>query len=78
MSRGRVRLRKSTLAAEQARLLADAVLKHPGVRMIRHRSSETDHARLRGIPVQAPGVGGTQRGTRPGGFIDRLQDDDDE
>jgi hypothetical protein len=27
---------------------------------------------LRGIPVMAKGVGGTQPGTRPDGFIDRV------
>ncbi len=75
MSRGRARLRWSELAEEQARLLADAIRATPGARLVGHRSAEGDRARQRGIPIQAPGVGGTMLGTRPDGWIDRMRDD---
>jgi hypothetical protein len=74
MSRGRTRLRNHYLKQEQANVLADAILKHPGARIVGHRSAEGETARKRGIPIQAPGVGGTQRGTRPGAFIERIKD----
>lgn len=78
MSSGRARLRRHQLKREQATVLADAVRSRPGNSpgpLIGRRAGEDHTERLRGIPVQAKGVGGTQRGTRPDGWIDRLEDE---
>lgn len=74
MSKGHERIRRYYAAETQAHALEQATRTH--TRITGRRSADGDPARIRGIPVQgAPGVGGTQRGTRPGAFIDRIPDD---
>jgi len=75
VSSGRARLRRHRTNAENATILADALLSTPRSKLIGHRSAEGDTARKRGIPIQAHGVGGTMLGTKPDGWIDRMRDD---
>lgn len=75
MSSGRARLRRHRTNTENATILADALVSTPRSKLVGHRSGEGDTARKRGIPIQAPGVGGTMLGTRPDGWIDRMGDD---
>lgn len=77
MSRGRARLRRFSADQDAASVLARVALEHRRGKLISRRSADGDPIRLRGIPVQgARGVGGTQLGSRPGAFIDRIRDDD--
>lgn len=61
------KLRRDELAAEHARLVANALLLGGRDMPDRGRSAPADVQRLRGIPVVgARGVGGAIPGTKPG------------
>ena len=72
MSRGKKLLRTLTAHQDTAHHLANNIPN--GKKLIARRSAENDAERLRGIPVQAKGVSGTMRGTRPDGWINHTPD----
>lgn len=64
----------SELHAHQARILAEAL--HPAAQDVSLKdcagiTARGDARRLRGVPIQAKGVGGTSPGTNPESIINR-------
>lgn len=69
MSRIRTAIQREALAADQARMVADALVGANVNAPTTPRAAAGDPRRLRGIPITARGVGGTMPGTHPESVI---------